>query len=165
MRTITRVSAVMAAVLSLGALPVMAQSANITATATVLQAITVTGARTLDFGTVFPGVAKSIGVAAATSGRYDLTGSNTANVNVSFTLPVNLTSGANTLPIGTWTGCYNGTNVVGSCTAFTPSAATTSTAFSGTGALFVWVGGTVTPAAAQAAGVYNGTVTMTAAYF
>lgn len=165
MRTISRVSAVMAAVLSLGALPVMAQSANITATATVLQAITVTGARTLDFGTVFPGVAKSVGVAAATSGRYDLTGSNSANVNVSFTLPANLTSGANNLPIGTWTGCYNGTNVVGSCTAFTPSAATTATAFSGAGALFVWVGGTVTPGAAQAAGVYNGTVTMTAAYF
>ena len=101
MRTTTRLSAVMASLLSLGALPVMAQSANITATATVLQAIIVTGARTLDFDTVFPGVAKSIGVAAATSGRYDLTGSNRANVNVSFTLPTKLTSGANTLTIDT----------------------------------------------------------------
>lgn len=165
MRTTNRVTAVVAALMTLGALPAVAQSANITATATVLQAITATGARTLDFGTVFPGVAKSIGVAGATSGRYDLTGSNSANVNLTFTLPANLTNGANNLPIGTWTGCYNGTNVVGSCTAFTPSAAATSTAFGGTGTLFVWVGGTVTPGAAQVAGVYNGTVTLTAAYF
>jgi hypothetical protein len=165
MRTITRVSAVVAAVLTLGALPAKAQTANITATATVLQAITVTGARTLDFGTVFPGVAKAIAVAAGTSGRFDLTGSNSANVNVSFTLPGNLTSGANTLPIGSWTGCYFGTNTVASCTAFVPSAALTATAFSATGTLFVWVGGTVTPAANQTAGVYNGTVTLNAAYF
>ena len=55
MRTTTRVSAVLAAMLSLGAMPAVAQSANITATANVYQAITVTGARTLDFGNVFPG--------------------------------------------------------------------------------------------------------------
>jgi len=165
MRTTTRVSATLAVVLSLAASAARAQSANITATATVFQAMTVTGARTLDFGNVFPGVAKAIGVAAATSGRFDLTGQNSANVNVSFTLPANLVSGANNLPIGTWTGCTNTSNATAGCTAFTPSAANTATAFSATGALFVWVGATVTPAANQAAGTYNGTVTMTAAYF
>ncbi len=165
MRTTTRVSAVLAAILSLGASAAQAQSANITATAVVYQAMTVTGARTLDFGNVFPGVAKSVAVGAATSGRFDLTGQASANVNVSFTLPTNLTSGANNLPIGTWTGCTNATNTTVGCTSFTPSAATTPTAFSGAGALFVWVGGTVTPGAAQAAGTYNGTVTLTAAYF
>lgn len=165
MRTTTRVSAALVAILSLAASTAQAQSANITATAVVFQAMTVTGARTLDFGNVFPGVAKTIAVAAATSGRFDLTGQNSANVNVSFTLPANLTSGANNLPIGTWTGCTNATNTTTGCTSFTPSASTTSTAFSGVGALFVWVGGTVTPGGAQAAGTYNGTVTLTAAYF
>lgn len=165
MRTTTRVSAVVAALLSLGATAAMAQSANINATATVLQAMTVTGALPLDFGTVFPGVAKSVGVAAATAGRFDLTGQSSANVNLTFTLPTNLTTGVNTLPIGTWTGCTNAINTAAGCTAFTPSAAPTASAFSGAGALFVFVGGTVTPGAAQAAGTYTGTVTLTAAYF
>jgi len=165
MRTLTRVSAVVAALFSLATVA-QAQSANINATATVFQAMTVTGARTLDFGNVFPGVAKAVAVAAATSGRFDLTGQASANVNLTFTLPVNLVDAAtNTLPIGTWTGCTNPTNSTASCTAFTPSAAASPSAFSGAGALFVWVGGTVTPAGNQAAGVYNGTVTLTAAYF
>lgn len=165
MRTTIRVSAVLAALLSLAGSTARAQSANITATATVFQAMTVTGARTLDFGNVFPGVAKAIGVAAATSGRFDLTGQSSANVNLSFTLPANLTSGANNLPIGTWTGCTNATNTTTGCTAFTPSASATASAFSGAGALFVFVGGTVTPAGNQASGTYTGTVTLTAAYF
>ncbi|MBK6422377.1 MAG: DUF4402 domain-containing protein [Gemmatimonadales bacterium] len=165
MRTFTRVSAALAAILSLSAAGASAQSANINATATVYQALTVTGARALDFGSVFPGVAKSIVVSDATSGRFDLTGQASANVNVSFTLPTNLTSGANNLPIGTWTGCTNPTNSTAGCTSFTPSASATPTAMSGAGALFVWVGGTVSPAANQAAGSYTGVVTLTAAYF
>ena len=165
MRTFTRVSAALAAILSLSAAGASAQSANINATATVYQALTVTGARALDFGSVFPGVAKSIVVSDATSGRFDLTGQASANVNVSFTLPTNLTSGANNLPIGTWTGCTNPTNSTAGCTSFTPSASATPTAMSGAGALVVWVGGTVSPAANQAAGSYTGVVTLTAAYF
>lgn len=164
MRIVTRVSAVVVTLLSLAS-AAQAQSANIQALATVYTPITVTGARNLDFGTVFPGVAKSIPVANANSGRFDLTGQNSGNVNVTFTLPTNLTSGANTLPIGTWTGCHNATNATAGCTAFTPSASASAMAFSGTGSLFVWVGGTVTPAAAQAAGSYTGTVALTVSYF
>ena len=164
MRTLTRVSAVVAALFSLATVA-QAQSANINATATVFQAMTVTGARDLDFGSVFPGVNKTVGVAAATSGRFDLTGQASGNVNLTFTLPANLTSGANNLPIGTWTGCTNATNTTTGCTSFTPSGSASPSAFSGAGALFVWVGGTVSPAANQAAGSYTGTVTLTAAYF
>lgn len=164
MRTLTRVSAFVAAFLSLASVA-QAQSANINATATVFQAMTVTGARDLDFGNVFPGVAKAVGVAAATSGRFDLTGQASANVDLTFTLPTDLASGANLLPIGSWTGCTNGTNTTTGCASFTPSGTPTASSFSGAGALFVWVGGTVTPAANQPAGSYTGTVTMTAAYF
>lgn len=164
MRTLTRVSAVVAVLLSL-ATAAQAQSANINVTANVFQAMTVTGARTLDFGNVFPGVNKAIAVSDATSGRFDLTGQASANVNLTFTLPATLTSGANSMPIGTWTGCTAPTNSTAGCTAFTPSGTPSASAFSGAGALFVWVGGTVSPAAAQAAGTYTGTVTLTAAYF
>jgi Domain of unknown function (DUF4402) len=164
MRIVTRVSAVVATCLSL-ATAAQAQSANIQALATVYQPISVSGNRALDFGTVFPGVAKSVGVAAATSGQFQLGGQASGNVNLTFTLPTDLASGGNNLPIGTWTGCTSPTNTTTGCTSFTPSGTPTGSAFSGAGALWVFVGATVTPAAAQAAGNYSGTVTLTAAYF
>jgi hypothetical protein len=163
MRKSLLVSAVIAAFVSTTA--AQAQSASIQALATVYQPITITGARNLDFGTVFPGVNKTIGTAAATSGQFSLTGQASGNVNLTFTLPTTLASGANTMPIGTWTGCLNGTNSTSGCTSFTPSGSATASTFSSGGALYVWVGGTVTPGAAQAAGNYTGTVTLAAAYF
>jgi spore coat protein U-like protein len=142
-----------------------AQSANISATANVYQAISVTGARTLDFGNVFPGVNKAIGVIAPTSGKFSATGQASANVNMTFTLPTDLTGPAN-LPIGSWTGCYNGTDDASSgCTSFVPSASASGAAFGAAGTLYVFVGATVSPASNQAAGSYTGTVTMTLAYF
>lgn len=164
MRIVTRVSAVVAALFSL-ATAAQAQSANINALATVYTPITVTGNRALDFGTVFPGVAKTVAIAAATSGQFQLGGQASGNVNLSFTLPTNLVNAGNNLPIGTWTGCTSATNTTAGCTAFTPSGTATASAFSAAGALWVFVGGTVTPGAAQAAGNYTGTVTLTAAYF
>lgn len=143
-----------------------AQSGNINATATVLQPLTVTGARDLAFGNVYPGVNKSIAVADATSGRFDLTGVASAQVQFSFTLPTNLTNGANTLPIGSWTGYYNTTNnaTVGG-TAFTPSSSNTTTNLAAiTGQLFVFVGATVSPSGTQVQGAYTAQVTLTAAY-
>ncbi len=140
------------------------QSANILATATVMQPINVAGATNLAFGSVFPGLARTIAVNAAGAGRFDVTGQASAPVFVSFVLPANLTSGANTLPIGSWTGHRNTVNNPTTGTSFTPSAATTAATFSGTGQLFVFVGATVTPATSQTAGVYNGTIQMTVTY-
>jgi hypothetical protein len=145
-------------------MPAVAQSANINAVANVFQAITVTGAQTLDFGNVFPGVNKTIPVTAGTAGRFDLTGQGSAPVQLTFTLPINLTSSGNNLPIGTWTGCTNPTNTTASCTGFTPSGTATASAFGAPGNLFVFVGATVSPGAGQAAGTYTGTVTLTANY-
>lgn len=143
-----------------------AQSANINVTATVFQAITVSGFRALDFGNVFPGVNKIVAPDAATSGRFDATGQTGANVNMTFTLPTNLVNGVNNLPIGPWTGCWDtDNNPAAGCSAFVPSAGATAATFSAGGALFVFVGGTVAPAANQAAGAYTATVTLTLAYF
>src|SRR3990172_9919581 len=50
-----------------------AQSANINVTANVFQALTVVGNSNLDFGNVFPGVNKTIGVADAGAGKYSVT--------------------------------------------------------------------------------------------
>lgn len=165
MRKFTRVSAAVVALLSLSAAGASAQSANINVSATVFTALTVTGAQALAFGNVFPGVAKTIAVTDATAGRFDLSGQNSANVDLTFTLPATLASGPNTMAIGSWTGCTNTSNSTAGCTTFVPSGSATASALSGTGALFVWVGGTVSPTAGQASGSYSGTVTLTAAYF
>ncbi len=154
------------AALTLSASAATAQSANIQATANVFSAIAVTGARDLAFGNVTPGLNKVIAPDAATSGRFDAAGQAATNVNISFALPTDLTSGLNTLPINSWTGCWDSdTDPSAGCTSFTPSGAASPAAFSGGGQLYVFVGATVAPAANQAAGPYSGTVTITVAYF
>jgi hypothetical protein len=115
---------------------------------------------------VLPGINYTVDAASgASAGRFDLTGVASANVNLSFTLPTDLNSGGNLLPIGSWTGCLNNTATQAGCTTFTPSAGATATAFSGAGAKSVYVGATVTPSGLQPAGIYNATITLNAAYF
>ena len=166
MRTATVLAFILAAGFSVGAARVEAQnSANIQATATVLSAITVAAGNNLQFGNVTPGVNKTIAIADAGAGRFDVTKAANEGVTLAFTLPTNLTSGGNNLPIGSWTGGWNTSATPAGATAFTPSAGgTNTTQTAGTG-IFVYVGATVTPAAAQAAGSYTGTVTMSAVYF
>ena len=167
MRTATVLSAALAAAFSFGAATAEAQStsANIQATATVLSAVTVTGATDLQFGNVTPGVNKTIGIADAGAGRFDVIKAATEGVTLAFTLPANLTSGGNTLPIGSWTGGWNTSVTPAGATTFTPSAGGTNTAATAGTTLSVYVGATVSPAAGQVAGSYAGTVTMSAIYF
>lgn len=163
MRSTIRTSALLASLVALTATAGQAQTGTIQATANVLTAITVTGATPLAFGNVTPGIARTVGVVGG--GRFDLVGQASAPVGISFVLPTNLT-GAGNLAIGTWTGYHNTTNNASTGgTAFTPSAATTSSAFSTGGTLWVFVGATVSPTPGQAAGAYTGTVQLTAAYF
>ncbi len=162
MRTATVLSALMAAALSVGAASLQAQSGSINATATVLSAITVANGNNLQFGNVTPGVNKTVAITDAGAGRFDVTKAAASAVAFTFTLPANLTVGANNLPIGTWTGGWNTSNSPVGATGFTPSAAPTSTG--SVGNIWVFVGATVTPGGAQPAGVYTGTVTMQVAY-
>jgi spore coat protein U-like protein len=162
-----KVSTAVVAACIVAASTASAQSANINVTANVFQAIAVNGFRALDFGNVFPGVNKTIANNAATSGRFDATGQVSANVNMTFTLPTDLVSGGGAnLPIGSWTGCWDADSDPNTgCTGFTPSASASAASFSGTGTLFVFIGGTVSPGASQAAGAYTATATLTLAYF
>lgn len=163
MRTATVLSALTAVTMSLGTASLQAQSATIQATATVLSAITVTGTN-LAFGNVTPGVNKTVLITDAGAGQFTVTKAAATSVALTFTLPTNLTFGVNNLPIGTWTAGWNNTaNNAAGATGFTPSAAAT-TVPSGGANLWVWVGGTVSPAAAQAAGAYTGNVSMQVVY-
>jgi len=111
-------------------------------------------------------VNSTVGVASASAGRFDVTGQASTPVTLSFVLPTNLSDGlGNLLPIGTWTGNHNTSNAP-TGTSFTPAngPATFPATLSGSGALFVFVGATVSPAVNQAAGSYSGTVQMTVVY-
>jgi len=140
-------------------------SANATVTADVQQPITVTKAHDLGFGTVFPGVSKSVAVTDAGAAAFTIAGQAGANINLSFTIPATIANGGNTMPIASWSAKHNTTNSAASGTTFTPSASATSTVLNGTGALYVFVGATAQPAVAQVAGTYSGTLTMTVVYF
>ncbi len=156
------------AALALSVLATAAQAqvnnASITATATVQQPINVSGAQGLNFSNVFPGIAKTVLATDGTNaGRWDVTGQASSLVNLSFTLPGNLQSGANLLPIANFAGGTNTVNNAATAAAITPSLGGSAT-LSGAGALFVWVGAQVNPAINQPAGVYTASVTLTVTY-
>jgi hypothetical protein len=132
-------------------------SGSINATATVLSALSVTGTD-LAFGNVAPTQTKV--VAPASGGTFTVTGSNSAPVGVSFTLPATLGTNVN---IGTWTGLSNTVNNSGTASALTVSGASQSRTLSASGSLYIWVGATLTTAAATP-GSYSAPVTLTVVY-
>jgi hypothetical protein len=165
MTTASKLSLALVTLLALGASSAQAQvSANINATATVQTPLTVTGTTTLDFQNVFPGLVKTVAPTAATAGKFTIGGQLNAEVNITFVLPSNLVNGANNLPIGTFTGGRNTANTQAGQVAITPTAATITRVDAATGALYIWLGATVTPGVAQVAGVYTAPITMTVAY-
>ncbi len=130
----------------------LAVTGDIAATATVLQPLTVSNnLRDLDFGNVFPGVPASVLYTDATSGQWQVNGFLGAEVALSLTLPATLAFGANTMPISFAAGdaAWHTANVVGAATSFDPGAGATEFLDAGTGDMFVWIGGTVSPAGAQ----------------
>lgn len=145
-----------------------AQSANINVTANVYQALTVSGARDLAFGNVFPGVNKTVALADGTSGRFDITGQSGATVSLNFSLPNsgNYITGPSSaqLALNSWTACWSTSNSASGCTSFSASGGTSGGAFGSGSTLFVFLGATAAPTAAQAAGSYSGQVTLTVAY-
>jgi hypothetical protein len=138
-------------------------SANVTAT--VQQPITVTKNNDLSFGSVFPGIDKSIPVTAGGAAKFTVAGQASTPVNLTFTLPATIASGGNNLTLANWAGHHATTDVTTGGTTFTPSASATTATLSSTGALYVYVGATAQPTVTQAAGSYTGSMTMTVVYF
>jgi hypothetical protein len=154
-----------AALLALPALAEAQATATIAAEATVLAPIAVTDLDALAFGDVIPGVSTTIAPAATGSGSFQLAGAGILQVALDFTLPASLShsTSASTLPISFGAGSAGVGTVAGVASAtFDPAA--TYDANLVAGGLFVFIGGTVTPAVAQEAGDYAGTITLAVAY-
>lgn len=135
--------------------------------------MTIAVVRDLDFGTVLKGVATTVQPTAANAGAWQVTGSQNGIVIIAFTLPTVLTNmqaaPGSTMPItfaanaARWRRAN--TNPVGGI-AFNPNNGTF--ALLGPAAnptLNIWIGGTVTPAAAAKPGIYRGTIVVSLNYF
>ncbi|MEJ2539876.1 MAG: DUF4402 domain-containing protein [Gemmatimonadota bacterium] len=133
-------------------------------TASVLQPLTVDGAQDLRFGSVIPGVGRTVPPSdGVNAGRFDITGEGALEVSLTFDLPTELSTGSDAMPItfdGNSAAYMNGS--LATPLDFDPAVGTN--AKLDAGAMSVFIGGTVNPAFDQPAGDYNGTVTLTVAY-
>ena len=134
--------------------------------------ITITSLADLDFGTVTRGVPATVLPTSANAGRWQVVGTANAFVNISFTLPA-LLPNVQALPGITMPISFGATSArwrrdnpaVGGATPFNPNVGTT-------GRLgppprpdmYLWLGGTVSPSASQAPGVYVGNIVVTISY-
>lgn len=112
----------------------------------------VVGEASLTFGLVVPGVATTVDATAPTAARFGGVFPPDSRLRLTLTVPAQLTSGSNALPVGGWTA------------RFSPTQSTIVRVHRRTAAMTVFVGGAVTPAAAQASGVYVGAITPTATF-
>jgi hypothetical protein len=139
---------------------------NITATATIIEDLTVTKGADLEFGNITRGSASTIAYNAAGAGTFTVSGTPNVSVVLTLTLPANLTSnnGGADLPFTATAGIDTADIDPTSGSAFTTSAATPQTGtLNSSGEIFVSVGGSVTPGETHI-GVYSGTITLNAVY-
>lgn len=166
------VAALMAA-LAVSARAMAQNGASLTASAVVVTVgMTITPLSDLQFGSVVPGILTTVPFTAAGAGSWQVTGSPNAFVTISFTLPTVLTNiqaaPGSTMPIAFGAGAAGwnrANNAPGSATAFDPAAG----AIGRLGpppnpAMYIWLGGTVSPPLGAKPGIYAGTVILSLVY-
>ncbi len=134
-------------------------SASFSTRARVIAALAVTGTADLAFGTVATTSSKV--VQAKNGGRFSVDGAANQPVSVSLALPATL--GHPAVVVGSWTGLAGTSPGAGAASAFVPSAAPQTFSLSGTGRLFIWIGGTVVTTAAPS-GSYVSPIVLTVVY-
>jgi Domain of unknown function (DUF4402) len=169
-----RVALALGALAAAGAPPAGAQNAKpISADAVVVTVgMTITTLSNLAFGSVLKGVATTVAPSQAGAGEWQVSGGANANVNISFTLPTQLVNiqaqPGSTMPISfgatsaLWRRANN--NPAGA-TAFNPNVGTVGKLGPPPNpTMYIWIGGTVTPAATAKPGIYRGTVIVSLSY-
>lgn len=135
-------------------------------------ALTIANQQGVLFGTVIAGTPTTINPqTSASAGFFVIQGAKRAEVSITFTLPTELRAGTgpNTMPLsfGATAGCSRDRNQQALCAFFDPATGVVDRIRNQNppnNHYHVWLGGTVTPAAAQVGGVYTATVTMTVVY-
>lgn len=153
------------------AAPVQAAQDTASATGTVVTPIAIVAAGNLAFGSFAPGAGGTVTVstsgvrtasgpilmtgAAASAARFDISGEASSTYSITHSGSATLTSGANTMALTKFSDLS-----AANATAGNPLTGT----LDGTGAQSLYVGGTLAVGAAQASGVYTGTVIATVEY-
>jgi len=97
----SRITALLALLVVVGASEAKTQSGSIQATAVVQQPISVIGSQSLSFQNVFPGIPKTVQPSnLSQAGRFDVNGQASTPVSASFTLPSSLTHGSDNFRLG-----------------------------------------------------------------
>jgi uncharacterized protein DUF4402 len=126
--------------------------------------LTVQGVRSLVFGTVFPGIPKSIvRTDVLNSGQIDVSGAKFTQVQLQFALPAVMTGPAGaTMPLtfGSNDGGWSPPQQIGNQVAFDPRSPFVAS-LDQNGKVSVYLGGTANPLPSQRAGTYSGTITLT----
>ena len=159
-------------IMATGASTVSAQEqATIQATATVISGITIAGSNNLIFGSVTPGVNKTVDKATAGfAGEWNISGSVGAEITLTFTLPDSLREGLNFAAMDI--------RFVSTDASFSNSVGASQSAPSGVidpngptafplsvgGIMDVWIGATVWPNITQTGGNYTGDIVLAVAY-
>ena len=131
----------------------------------------VTGIRDLAFGTVFPGLPSVVSrTDAVNSGRFDLSGKKSRDVQLTFGLPAVMTgplSATMPLAFGADDAGYSPTQSVGNQTVtWDPRTSQTLTLpNTANPKVSIFLGGRVSPAVNQRAGGYTGTVILNVVFF
>ena len=144
---------------------------TIQAVATVVSSLNVLGVNNLDFGTVTPGLNKTVTrTTAGLAGEWEITGTASAEITLDFSLPGNLqlpdSSAVMLVQFGSSDAAYDdgsGGGQAAPTAIINPNGPVTATLGTG-GQMNVWIGGTVHPTVAQTGGNYADDIILTVAY-
>jgi hypothetical protein len=134
--------------------------------------MTITTLRDLNFGTVIKGVPTTVLPTAANAGEWQVSGSGNAFVVISFTLPTQLTN-IQALPGSTMPIVFNATSAIWRRATNNPVGGNIFNPATGAVGrlgpppnfnLYIWLGGTVTPALTAKPGIYQGNVVVSLIY-
>jgi hypothetical protein len=159
-----------------------AQSASLASTAVIVTPITATTVAPLAFGTISKGATATVSASSTQAAAISLSGDESDNVTVTVpaTCTISTTSGVGsgmTVTINRAALLYTplGNIPANGGAAVNASSGSVTVGLSmdnqgnatnndGLGQAYIWIGGSVTPAATQQRGAYSGTFTVTAAY-
>ncbi len=159
----------------------LAQSASVLSTATIITPITATAIAPLAFGSITKGTTATVPPSSAAAAAVSFSGDEGDNISISLppSLTISTTSGAGgasmTVTINRSALRVHTSNAQSTATALNASSGSATTILStdnggdgvasdGLGQAYLWIGGSVTPAAQQQRGSYSGTFTVSAAY-
>jgi len=134
--------------------------------------LTIASANTLNFGILIPGSPTTLNARTSVgAGKFDIHGAQRAEFTLTLTLPTELRVGPGPLSIPVTfdgsSGCHSTIDNQNSCSAYNPTTVLTArirNRASPDNTHFVWLGGTVSPGAAQAPGVYTAVITALVQY-